>query len=151
MRAIRLSAEKTTEVQQAWHGTMTRARVAQEYGLSEKAVRTIWKRARKAGLLPMASRPHFEPAPSSPVHLGTDPAADLTDAEIVFEAAEMHEANVRCSGGLLAALRRHHSGDPAAHDRPSDYALRCELKGEAVPTPADIMVLCRIHDLNSSN
>jgi hypothetical protein len=33
----------------------------------------------------------------------------------------------------------------------SDYALRCELKGEAVPTPADIMAFCRIHDLNSSN
>jgi len=81
----------------------------------------------------------------------SDPDAPETDEEISLEADQAHAANVACSDGLLLALSKHHAGDKAPTLRPTDYALRCELKGEAIPTPADIMALCRIHDLNSSN
>jgi hypothetical protein len=153
MRAVQLSPERLAQVQQTWHGSLTRAQVAQQFRISETAVRNIWKRARLKGLLPDGVRPHFNTVPASPVNLGVGLASDsdITDADVLSEAEQSHAANVSCSDGLLLALSKHHSGSRSATLRPTDYALRCELKGQAIATPADILAACRILDLNSSN
>jgi hypothetical protein len=149
MRVIRLSPAKLQDVRNAWHGPLTREQVAGRFGLSEKAVRTIWKKARVAGALPTGCRPHFQQREAGALPIAeVDFEGPITDAEISEgerEAKLTSWINARSCYALLAALRADHSDNRAAHTAPAEW-LRFDGKGQREPTPAELTAMCSAHD-----
>ena len=152
--------KRKDEMRQAWHSNATCVVLAQQFGLSEGALRVFWTREKAAGRLPEGSRVRDGLAPISRIlEVLPEPAEDCLDNEEDDDWIEQ-PVGPRVDP-LLPVLRELHpnydepgfntvpravlNAEIGRYDRADKLSEMMRRVG-GVPTPAMLRQMARAHD-----